>query len=144
MTTLEEQYEVAAKKCPSYSACSGCVLSMPDPSEFDECYKDPMSCMELQANGMYKIKEELRPFNSTEMERIKERIRNEVDLPSEYEKEDMVDYLTMTEALCSKPNIPRDTQQMCEETLKTKQIIETTESNLEDARDFVLNLRGAT
>ena len=144
MTTLEEQYEEAAKKCPSYSACSGCVLSMPDPSEFDECFKDPMSCMELQANGMYKMKEELRPFNSTEMERIKERIRNEVDAPSEYEKEDMVDYLTMTEALCSKPNLPRDTQQMCEETLKTKQIIETTESNLENARDFLRNLRGAT
>lgn len=137
MTTFEEQYEAAAKKCPSYSACSGCVLSMPDPSEFDECYKDPLSCMELQANGMYKMKEELRPFNSMEMERIKERIRNEVDAPSEYEKEDMVDYLTTTEALCNKPNISKETQRMCEETLKIKQIIETTESNFERTRDFL-------
>ena len=141
MTSLEEEYEAAAKKCPSYSACSGCMLSTPNPSEFDECYKDPLSCMELQANGMYKMREELRPFNSKEMERIKYRIRNEVNTSTGNEKEDLVDFLATTESLCSKPNLAKSTQQMCEETLKNKDYIDVTEYNLKQARNFTNKIR---
>ena len=124
MSSIEAQYLEATKKCPTYSACTGCTTTRPNPSLFDKCYEDPFACMEKEANGFLVMKE--KPFSDKQMQRIKEKIRGKAGTAfvKEYGEEGAIEFVEKTELFCNQPNRDQSASRWCNETLKTLDVID--------------------
>jgi len=113
---IEEQYKKAADKCRSYSACSGCSTVVPHPSDFDECYKDPMACMEQQANGLFKMKE--RAMDTKTIKRLKNTIQKSKEVAKTIGEQEAIEFLADAEAYCNKPHTDINIINFCRQTLQ--------------------------
>ncbi len=140
MTDLLKQIEKYSTQCQSYSACTGCSSNPPNPSEFDQCIENPMDCMERQANGLYKMKEE--PLSMRDLGKMKDIIRGEAGkkLRESMGDEAAEEFLENTEKFCNQPNRTDDAKRWCRETLDNLNIIieeDTNTKNLNDAKEFL-------
>lgn len=140
MTDILEQIEKYSTQCQSYSACTGCSSKLPNPSEFDVCVEDPMSCMERQANGLFQMKEE--PLTTRHISKLKASIRGDMGekLIDAFGEEGAEEFLSNTEAFCNQPNRTDDAAKWCKETLDNLNVLfdaDTKTKNLNDARKFL-------
>ena len=137
MASIEAQYLAASKKCQTYSACAGCMTTRPNPSLFDECYKDPLSCMEKEASGLLVMKE--KPFSTAKMKEIKDKVRGEAGkaFVDAYGEEGAIEFVEKTELFCNQPNRDESAARWCNETLKSLDIIDTNVLTLDEARTLM-------
>ena len=140
MTDILQQIEKYSTQCQSYSACTGCSDKPPHPSEFDVCVEDPMSCMERQANGLFRMKE--KPLTTRHLSKLKASIRGDMGekLIDAFGEEGAEEFLSNTEAFCDQPNRSDDAARWCRETLDKLNILfdeDTETKNLNDARNFL-------
>mgnify|MGYP001157082535 CR=1 FL=1 len=86
MPSIEEQYNTAAKKCRSYSYCTGCSIQIPKPTLSEACAENPLACIEkestqhMQNLPTYKEK----AFTTSEMEALQREARGEIPEFKEY------------------------------------------------------------
>ena len=136
MTSIEKQIEKASEKCRTYTACSGCSTTMPNPSEFDECYKDPYSCMEVQANGLFKTHKQQK-FGKDTMQQMTDTIQRKGKIAEQIGVEGATEYLSDAEAYCSKPHTDINIINFCKQAMIEKVIPSVEETSVMEAQNFI-------
>ena len=113
------------------------MTTRPNPSLFDECYKDPLSCMEKEASGLLVMKE--KPFSTAKMKEIKDKVRGEAGkaFVDAYGEEGAIEFVEKTELFCNQPNRDESAARWCNETLKSLDIIDTNVLTLDEARTLM-------
>lgn len=86
MPSIEEQYKTAAKKCQSYSYCTGCSIQIPKPTPSDVCAENPLACMEQESTQhtqhVRRYKE--KAYTASEMDALQREARGEIPEFKEY------------------------------------------------------------
>ena len=133
--SIEHQYKKASKKCQSYTACTGCSIKVPHPSEFDECYKDPLACMEEQANGLFKMREQ--PMDMNTRKRLQDTIQNSKQIAAEIGEQEAIEFLADAELYCNKPHTDTNILNFCKQAMQDKTTPAIPNMNVQIATDFI-------
>jgi hypothetical protein len=136
MTSIEKQIQKASEKCRTYTACSGCSTTMPNPSEFDECYQDPYSCLEVQANGLFKTHKQQK-FGTGTMQRMTDTIQQTGQIAEQIGETGANEYLSDAEAYCSKPHTDINIINFCKQAMNEKIIPSVEETGVMEAQNFI-------
>jgi len=83
MPSIEEQYKTAAKKCQSYSYCTGCSIKIPKPTISDVCAQNPLACMEKESTQHLRTYKE-KAFTASEIDALQREARGEITEFKEY------------------------------------------------------------
>ena len=136
MTSIETQIKQASEKCRSYTACSGCSTTVPNPSEFDECYEDPLSCMEMQANGLFKTYKQKRMGKETTT-RMTDTIQQKDTIAAQIGTDAATEYLADAETYCTKPHTDVNIINFCKQAMIENLVPSVEETSVTQAQNFI-------